>query len=542
MAMSILNHRRAHGAVQIGRPALPAEVDCGELVDDLIPIRKPQFEVHGNRLLFLMSPHGAHATLDPDDVALWAGIDGSTPIHRLRESCPDVESRLRRLWVLGACEFAPSRFRPNRRQVLVLETHMDDAVLSVGGLMWSRRGACEFTIASVTGRSNATNRCFTSHQLVDVREVSALRSAESALVARMLGGRHITLDEPDAPLRCGPGDRPISWDRRFLELANARIGHASSDQEIESWALAIKDLLTTTGAEEVWLPLGVGAHTDHELTRDACLRALSWLPGFERRTDLFFYEDVPYAVRFPRHTEEIVTALTEAGGSVELQCEDITAVFGDKLRLMSIYESQVMLRDMAAEVRLAARLASPSEAGCCERRFKVTALPEAVDPLTVYSRREAVHSLATRIGPWYRRHGRAPRIRVVSQVPAGRWASDFSYLLDVFPQAVLEVAVSEAGRAETESLTSPRIEVQVVSGKARAWFRLLLRFAVGRPWPLIVVTGNRRPFAAWFANAVCARCDPISARSINDLVLALRLARKTSCDGGGRPKGLVLEQ
>jgi LmbE family N-acetylglucosaminyl deacetylase len=523
--MRIPNRPRPRRAAPIGWPERPADVDFGALTDDLIPIRMPHFEVQGSRLLFLLAPSRAHATLDPDDVTLWARIDSATPIGRLRDSCGDVESRLRRFWSLGACEFAPSRLGRSRKPVLVLEPHMDDAVLSVGGMMWSRREECEFTIASVTGRSNVTNRCFVDHQLTDVEEVSALRKAESALATRMLGGRHITLDELDAPLRGHQGDRPIDWDRRFLELANARVGHASSDQEIDSWALAIGGLLAATDAMEVWVPLGVGGHTDHELTRDACLRAFARLPGFEHRTALFFYQDVPYASRFPYHTDDIVTALIAAGGSVEEQCEDITAVFGNKLRLMSVYASQVMPSDMAAEVRLAARLARPSKAGCCELRYRVTALPKDVEPLALYSRREAVHGLATRLGPWYHRHRSAPRIRVVSQAPSGRWAADFSFLLHAFPQAVLEVAICEAGGLEAESLTSPRIDVQIVSGRADAWIRLLLRFAVGPPCPLIVVTGDRRPVAAWVARSVCARSDPISATSINDLVQALRLAR-----------------
>jgi LmbE family N-acetylglucosaminyl deacetylase len=497
----------------------------GSLPDDLIPLKRPQFELRGRQLFFL-SLNRARVELDSDDAALWNRIDGSATLGQLRDSDPEVEPRLRRFWDLGICELRPLRFPENRKRVLVVEPHMDDAVLSVGGLMWSLREECEFAVVSVSGRSIYTAPVYRDRELFGAVRTSALRKAESALVTRLLGGRFTTLDEPDAPLRYQPGECTFDWYRDHQALVDAFVDHYSSDQEIESWAASIERLLATTDAQEIWLPLGVGGQADHELTRNACLRALGRLRGVEDRIALFFYQDVPYSVRFPAHTEQILDAFTAAGGTLRRQAEDIAEVLGDKVRLMSIYESQFRLSEMAAEVVAAARRASPSGEGFCELRFKVTALPGPIDPLSAYSGRGAVENLVMRLDAWYRRHRSALRIRVISLVPIGRWAEDLSFLLEAFPDAVLEVHICEAGASELGRLMSPRIEVRTVAGRARAWLGIFLNIAVTRPSPLVLLTGKRRKAAAWIAKALCFTSDPLSAANMNNLVLALRVVRR----------------
>jgi len=336
----------------------------------------------------------------------------------------------------------------------------------------------------------------------------------------------MTLDQLEAPLRYHPTDWTLEWYRRHRKSVGAFIGHCSTDREIEAWAVLIEHLLVASDAEEIWLPLGVGRHTDHELTRNACLRALGVLHGLERRAALFFYQDVPYSVRCPTHTDDILDALTAAGGTLVRQHEDIAGVIGDKLRLISIYGSQFKPSYMAPQIEEAARRASPSGTGYCELRFRVTDLPGPVDPLAVYSGRAVVQNLVGRLGAWYTRHQSARRIRIFSPVSGGRWAVDLPFLLEAFPQAVLEVHVSDECAAETRTLASPRVEARTVAGPAHAWLGPLLQIAVARPCPLIVLTGERRQAAARVAKAICFRSDPLRATNINHLVLALRVVRR----------------
>ncbi|MGI9079158.1 MAG: hypothetical protein ACR2G6_17790 [Gemmatimonadaceae bacterium] len=173
--------------------------------------------------------------------------------------------------------------------------------------------------------------------------------------------------------------------------------HASTEEEIQQWAMTIDHLLRATDAGEIWLPLGVGSHTDHELARNACLFALSGLDGLERRARVFLYQDVPYAGQFSGHTSAIVDALTAAGASLEPRHDDIAASLRDKQRLVSVFASQFKASYMAPRIEDAARHASPSGEGHFELRFWLKSLPLPVDPLAVYSGRAAVHSLVPRV-------------------------------------------------------------------------------------------------------------------------------------------------
>lgn len=494
-----------------------------EIVDDQVPLKRPHFELRDGQIFFLLSKR-PYATFDAEGASLWQRIDGSTTVGQLRETCPDVALRLQRMWDLGICELVPSRFPQHRRRVLVIEPHMDDAALSVGGLMWSRREECDFTLVSVAGRSNFTSYYFLEHDYFDVDDVSRLRQRESELVMRLLGGRHAILDKSDAPLRFQPGNWTREWYRRNRRSINAFLAHCSTTTEIESWAAAIEGVLAASDAAEIWLPLGVGGHADHELTRNACLRALTRLPGLEQRTALYFYQDVPYANQFPSHTDQIVRAIEAAGGIVEQQYDDITRALGGKLRLNAIFGSQFKLNYMAPKIEMAARSVGTAGSGCGELRFRVRRLPGPIDQMAVYSGRKSVTNLVARLAGWYPRHRNTRRIRILSPIGVGRWDEDMAVLLEAFPRAAFEVHISASSLGETARLVSPRIEICTVDGRGLAWAARLLRIAVSRPWPLIVLVGEQRQRAATIIRAACILADPLPATTMNHLVHAMRIA------------------
>jgi hypothetical protein len=215
-----------------------------DLSDAMVPLRRPHFTLREHALFFLLSTR-AHLPLDGEDERLWNSIDGVSSIGQLGREFPSVRERLRRLWDKGVCEIAPGSFPAGRRRVLVLEPHMDDAILSVGGVMWSLRNECEFTLATIASRSNFTSYYFREREFFDVDRVSALRRAESSLAMRLVGGTHVTLDLPEAPLRFQPGNWTIDWYRRSKKLVDAFIMHASPDEEIESWSRVIHALLSS---------------------------------------------------------------------------------------------------------------------------------------------------------------------------------------------------------------------------------------------------------------------------------------------------------
>lgn len=493
-----------------------------DMSDELIPLKRPHFELRQQQLYFMLSSRPC-ADLDAADEVLWDGIDGLTTVGQLCHLCPTAPERLQRFWELGFCEMVPPRFRESRRRVLVFEPHMDDAALSVGGLMWARRDECEFTLVSIAGYSNFTSYYFLGREYFDVARITALRKAESELVMRLLGGRHSMLEECDAPLRYQPGNWSLAWYRANRRCVNARIGHCSPESEISSWSAAIGRVLHASDAQEIWLPLGVGGHTDHELARNACLQALGRNGELAGGRSLFFYQDVPYATQFPGHTSQILDAISAAGGSLVRQSEDISKSLVAKLRLNSIYGSQFKLSFMAPKIEEAARGASISGDGCCEVLFRVDKLPRSIAPLAMYSGRAVVEKLVLQLAGWYRRHRLAKRIRILSLVGVGCWAEDMQFLLDAFPRANFEVYLSDATYGEAERLLSPRISVHSVKGRARAWLWLLLRTALSRPCPLMVMTGESRQQMMPLIGALCVLSDPFAAITTNHLVQALRV-------------------
>jgi hypothetical protein len=281
-------------------------------------------------------------------------------------------------------------------------------------------------------------------------------------------------------------------------------------------------LLSSFDADEVWLPLGVGSHTDHELARNACLRALH----LENKARLYFYEDVPYATQFPAHADQIVRALTAAGAMIDLETHDITTSMRDKLRLVSIYGSQFKPSYMTPRVADAARRASGSD-GFAERRFHVRQLPKDVDALALSAHRPAVERLIPVLRSWYARHESADRIRVLTPVPVARWAEDLSFLLEAFPRATLEMHVSQEYADETTRLSSSRIEVNVVPGRELAWLAHLTRAAFALH-PTILLTGEGLAPFSGVAKLLLPLADVITATRMNDFVLALRVVRAMS--------------
>jgi LmbE family N-acetylglucosaminyl deacetylase len=495
-----------------------------DLSPEMVPIRRPHFELRGRELFFLISRR-AYVTLDEPEAALWGLIDGAASVARLSARLQNAEALLRRLWTMGVCELAQARFPPDRKQVLVIEPHMDDAVLSVGGLLWQQREQREFTLLSLAGRSNYTSYYDLEREYFDVDAVSALRRAETELVMRLLGGRHVALELPEAPLRCRPGTWTRAWYESHRKLIDAYVMHAPLREEVDVWSRAIEDRIASSDAEEIWLPLGVGSHADHELTRNACLAALSRMPGIEQRRALVFYQDVPYATEFPAHTDAITSAFAAAGGRLQPIAHDIGALLEAKLRLVSIYGSQFKREFMAPRVEEAAARVGAEAGGRHELCFAVSELPRALPAFVTYSGRARVERLLDPLATWCRRHREASRLRVLSIEPVARW-EDVAVLLDFFPRAAVELHAPAVYAADGPRSTSSRVDLRTTSGTRPAWLARLARLVFSRPRPTLVLPGWG--WDAWlpFARAAFYPSDPFFLTQMNDLALALELLRE----------------
>jgi len=157
----------------------------------------------------------------------------------------------------------------------------------------------------------------------DIATIQATRAAEDDLVSRLSGCPMRALDLNEALLR-------------GHEMAN--IFTDSIEERDSDVTSAIQSAVTALAAgfpEAVfYLPLAIGRHIDHRITRDAALAALQSAGVAPAR--ISFFEDLPYATKgetsdFPTVHPEI--NLTPAS-------IDITAQMDAKLEMLRAYWSQ----------------------------------------------------------------------------------------------------------------------------------------------------------------------------------------------------------
>jgi LmbE family N-acetylglucosaminyl deacetylase len=401
-------------------------------------------------------------------------------------------------------------FPAHRRRVLVIEPHADDAVLSVGGTMWLRRHECAFAIATMASRSNHTRyRDLGSHH--DIKAVTDMRRAESELAARALGGSHICVGMTDAALRY----RDTEWSPEFYQRhrvsISASLARAPDAAELQRWSEAVQRLVREQQPAEIWFPLG-GPHADHMLTADACLSVFAADRSLVRDRVLRIYQEVPYAVRYPRHISSVLAAVTRCGALLEKEVVSIETVRAEKRRLASLYGSQETEQFFGAGGELP------------ETFWRVRNLPRIAAAGIAAQAASAEPAAVRPLASWVARNRNAALIRVLLTTPTGRWQSDLELLCRAFPHARFEVWAARIAEAEVTEVASERVHVKIVGGGAGAWLLDSVRTALPHPAPTLLhasaerVPGGRLLSSLWLGN------DTAVVSSMDHLAAALRSA------------------
>lgn len=166
-------------------------------------------------------------------------------------------------------------------------------------------------------------------------ETMATRRLEDERFAAFAEVSMVWMDLPDAVFRGYEGDDQL-------------LGVPRADDP------APVDLLRTEIArlepQRVYLPMGIGGHVDHQLTRDAGLALLGdarrWvMPGPDYAGSIVLYEDFPYAWwedfgRLEDMPPGSFGALP-AGISLTAEFADISDQVERKIRAIALYESQI---------------------------------------------------------------------------------------------------------------------------------------------------------------------------------------------------------
>jgi len=208
----------------------------------------------------------------------------------------------------------------------------------------------------------------------DAGDAMANRRLEDERFAAFAEVSIVWLDLPDAVFRGYEGDDQLLGAPRADDPAPVEL---------------LRTEIARLEPQRVYLPMGIGGHVDHQLTRDAGLALLGdarkWvMPGPDYTGKVVLYEDFPYAwwEDFGRLEDMPSGSFDRLPGDVSLAAEfaDISDQVERKIRAIALYESQIERlfdspKAMAAAVRAyAARTADNGRVpgGLAERYWVTT--------------------------------------------------------------------------------------------------------------------------------------------------------------------------
>jgi LmbE family N-acetylglucosaminyl deacetylase len=208
--------------------------------------------------------------------------------------------------------------------------HLDDAVLSCGGRIALQRDAGQsvlvVTICAGSPGAGAELSPFAQYlhaawSLGD--DPIALRREEDRRALALLGCDGLHLDLLDAPYRV-----PAYGERDAVFGAPA-----AHDPLLGALPPILEQLWAQQPQARLYVPLGVGQHVDHQL---ACAAAI---PLHARGADLLWYEDAPYAAKWP---DKVTARLAELTDRFKPELIAIDTVLDRKLAAIREYRSQLV--------------------------------------------------------------------------------------------------------------------------------------------------------------------------------------------------------
>ncbi|MGV9557754.1 PIG-L family deacetylase [Streptomyces sp. NPDC003522] len=256
-------------------PAPLTRRTTGPLTGEDRPIRLPHAEFDGDEVRFLGEP--VDPAVFPESAAkLWFACDGTRPYR----SWPSPERELIADWhAAGLVVAVPSpRTRPSRA-LTVLSPHPDDAELALGALL-ARFGG---RVVDVFSQETWTRRPYYRSR---PELASRLLLEEERVACGVLGVELTVLGQVDA------ADRAAWQEGYFLEPHAVDTARAT---EPELFERVLTELAAeVAGGQPVLVPLAVGGHVDHVLTRQAALELIARKTLEPER--VAFYEDMPYSL------------------------------------------------------------------------------------------------------------------------------------------------------------------------------------------------------------------------------------------------------
>jgi LmbE family N-acetylglucosaminyl deacetylase len=430
-------------------------------------VARPHFRQEGANLHFFLSDRVFH-TLSSAESALWQQLLlGPVELQSVADSSVVAGLELKQI-----VEVIAPIVRLDKRTILVVEPHSDDAALSIGGTLWKLRHEVEFHVLTMASQSNYSSGFHLRRNSFDVRKITQMRTAEGELFVRHLGGQYHCAGLTEATLRYEDSD----WDLTFFSAHEVSVAAGNNrrvaTKVLEQWTDKIKTFLIGRHYDEIWIPLGAGTHGDHDAARNAALNVLIESRSFPV---VRLYEDVPYGTQFHEHTKRILRELEVAGASLTPWFQDVTAEFGRKLQLLSIFASQFKVQSIKDGVERSASDGGVAAAQRIERLWTLKDLPAVVPADDIWIGAPEVTRARVEIVSFLQGSASARRVAIFAIGGAGRWRDDLDRLKEVFTKANFIVYAGPKVCAEFIAVSDSRVELRPLDGSVISWLKAALR-------------------------------------------------------------------
>jgi LmbE family N-acetylglucosaminyl deacetylase len=232
---------------------------------------------------------------------------------------------------------------------LYLSPHFDDVALSCGGQIFRRTAVGDSVlVVTITGAEPPGGPLSETAQSLHRRWADSLGQTPAAIVAQrraedeaalaILRADVLHLAFLDCVYRTGPDGRPLYPGPTDMFGTTHPADVVTTDE-------LVRALAALPPAGQIYLPLGVGGHIDHGLTRRA---------GQQAFDDVAYYEDYPYTM-----TPDALAAVLPLSGRGEWHGETMwltEAALAAKIESVGAYRSQLStfftgLDDLAGKLR-----------------------------------------------------------------------------------------------------------------------------------------------------------------------------------------------
>jgi LmbE family N-acetylglucosaminyl deacetylase len=443
----------------------------------------------------------------PDEVSFYEAIDGSRTVAQLEERHPGAGELLRQWHQAEVLELIAPITPPSHPRIVVIEPHIDDAVLSAGGRMLNRSGKSHITVLSVVTRSIFTSYLTLGRPFLDCQAITKLRNEESELACRLIGAEHRSLGWDDAPLRVLPADQ---WTAETAEICKDSLylftNYVPDQREIHVLAEQLARKLCALAPDELWFPMGLGNHVDHRMTRNACLLMLTEARSQFQNTIVSMYEDLPYA-ETPGHPKQVENVMRAAGNCVTRETEEITDVFEEKARVASVYASQFKSSYIIPDLRGAAEREGRGDGRLGEAYLRLEGKVQAPRESLLARESRGLRRLESQVRRLVKPGDGPGKITIVA-LPTGsmgKWKSATKCLLNSIPDPRFQIFAPSNTAWQMGEGVEERISVRLVPNRWQSFARIITSqvFRVGSPVVIL------------WRGAYCAEPFAVGKRAVN---------------------------